>query len=166
MKFTGTGAIALTDYHAVKWVGKDKAGNALTITLPKAINLGNIDWTFAEKDDMVAQIVFTAVYSNTDAGSTSTEEPFEIEYAGTTAGASEIVMGAGVFYVDNTAVALTRGGGSFNVEREYREVNADGDRGPVEGRIVMDASRATLTMNTLQIMTRLADLYPAMQSTT
>lgn len=75
-------------------------------------------------------------------------------------------MGAGVFYVDNTAVALTRGGGSFNVEREYREVNADGDRGPVEGRIVMDASRATLTMNTLQIMTRLADLYPAMQSTT
>lgn len=160
-RFTGTGVIAPADYHAVKWVGKDKANNAVTITLAKAINLGNIDWTFAEKDDTVASITFTAVYSNTDATSATNAEAWEVSYDGTTSGASEIIMGAGIFYVDDVAVALTRGGGSFNVEREYREVNADGDRGAVEGRIVMEGSRATLTMNTLQILTRFADLYPS-----
>lgn len=165
-KYKGTGIVASTDFHSVKWVGKDKGGNAVTITMPKAINLGNIEWTFAEKDDVVAQVVFTGVYDNTDATATNTDEPFTIEVAGTTAGASEIVLGAGIFYIDNNAIALTRGGGSFTVEREYREINADGDRGAVEGRIVLDGSRPTLTMKTLQIMTKLVDLYPAMAITT
>lgn len=164
-KYKGTGIVASTDFHAVKWVGKDKGGNAVTITMPKAINLGNIEWTFAEKEDVVAQVVFTGVYDNTDATATSMDEPFTVEVAGTTPGASEIVLGAGIFYIDNTAIALTRGGGSFNVEREFREINADGDRGAVEGRIVMESSRPTLTMNTLQIMTKLVDLYPAMAIT-
>lgn len=159
----GTGAVALTDYHTVKWVGKDKANNPITITLPNAINMGNIEWAFKEKDDVVASITFTAVYENTDAISTSTEEPWTVEYAGEKSGAAEIIMGAGVFYVDETAVALTRGGGTFNVEREFREVNADGDRGPVKDRIVMESSRATISFEALQILTRLADFYPAIQ---
>lgn len=165
-KYQGTGAVTSADYHAVKWVGKDKGGNAVTITLPKAINMGNIDWTFAEKDDVVAAVTFTAVYSNTDATSSSTTEPWTVEIAGSTAGAAEVLMGAGIFYIDNTAVALTRGGGSFNVEREFREINADGDRGPVEGRIVMEGSRASLTLNTLQILTRVSELYPALSLVT
>lgn len=160
-KFSGTGRVTSADYHAVKWVGKDKANNAVTITFEKAINLGNIDWAFANKDDTVANITFTSVYTNTDATSATDDEAWEVEYNGTKSGADEIIMGAGIFYVDNVAVALTRGGGSFLVEREFREVGADGDRGPVEGRINMESSRATLTMNTLQILTRLADFYPS-----
>lgn len=70
-KYAGTGQLAAADYKSVKWVGQTKGGNAVTITMPKAVNLGNIDWAFAEKDDTVAQIVFTAVYENTDAASSS-----------------------------------------------------------------------------------------------
>jgi len=158
-KITGTGAITSADFKAVKWVGKTKDGKAVTVKLTDAINLGNIEWTFAEKDDVVAQVVFTACYDNTDSTATSTAEPWEVETSGQTAGAGEIMLGAGIFYVGDTAIALTRGGGSFNVEREMREINADGDRGPVKDRIVMEGSRATLTMNTLQILTRMADLY-------
>lgn len=158
-KITGTGAITSADFKAVKWVGKTKDGKAVTVKLTDAINLGNIEWAFAEKDDVVAQVVFTACYDNTDSTATSTAEPWEVETSGQTAGAGEIMLGAGIFYVGDTAIALTRGGGSFNVEREMREINADGDRGPVKDRIVMEGSRATLTMNTLQILTRMADLY-------
>lgn len=159
-KYKGTGVIGASDYKAVKWVGKTKGGNAVTIEMANAINLGNLDWTFAEKDDVVASVTFTGVYTNTNAASSSTDEPWTVEISGTaTAGASEIMLGAGVFYVGTTAVALTRGGGSFNVEREFREITADGDRGPVKDRIVMEGSRATLTMNTLQILTRMTDLY-------
>lgn len=158
-KFTGTGAIVSADFKAVKWVGKTKDGKAVTVKLSDAINLGNIDWTFAEKNDTVAQIVFTACYDNTDEAATSTVEPWEVETSGQTAGAGEIMLGAGIFYIGETAIALTRGGGQFTVEREFREINADGDRGPVKDRIVMETSRATLTMNTLQILTRMADLY-------
>lgn len=165
-KYQGTGVISAGDYKAVKWIGKDKGGRAVTIEFPKAINLGNIDWSFAEKDDTVAEIVFTAVYDNTDFTSTKTKEPWSIEVEGTTSGAAEIMLGAGVFYIDETAIALTRGGGKFSVEREFREISADGDRGPVEGRIIMDGSRATLTMNTLQILTRMTDLYTAVEAAT
>lgn len=160
-KYKGTGAVASEDFKAVKWVGKTKGGQAVTIELEKAINLGNLEWTFAEKDDVVAAIEMTAVYSNTDEMASDTTEPWTIELAdGITAGANEIMLGVGIFYVGGTAIALTRGGGSFVVEREFREINADGDRGPVEGRIEMVGSRAKLTMNTLQILTRLVDLYP------
>lgn len=159
----GTGIIASTDYKSVKWEGKTKSGNTISIEMPKAINLGNIDWAFAEKSDTVAQIVFTSVYSNTDAASTSNEEPWTITVdSDQQSGAAEIMLGAGIFYIGETPIALTRGGGQFTVTREYRRINADGDRGAVEGRIVMDASEATLTMNVLTILTKMSDLYPAM----
>ena len=163
-KYQGSGIITDADFKACKWIGKTKGGSAITIEFEKAINMGNINWAFADKDDTVAEIVMTAVYSNTDNAATDTKEPWTIDIAGEDSGAKEIMLGAGVFYIGDTAVALTRGGGSFTVEREFREISADGDRGPVEGRIVMDRSVATLTMNVLTILSRVADLYPAMES--
>lgn len=162
--YKGTGVVSSADYHAVKWTGLTKSGKAVTIEMPKAINMGNLDWTFAEKNDVVAQIVFEGVYTNTDTMANSTEEPYTITIEdGITSGANEIMLGAGVVSIDGVDVALTRGGSQFVVEREYREINADGDRGAVEGRIVMDASRPKLTLNTLQILTRLADLYAGLE---
>lgn len=163
-KYRGTGTITTADYKALKWRGKSKDGKAVVITLENAINLGDIDWTFAEKNDTVAQVVFTATYSNTDETASTTTEPWEVEIDGQASGAGEIMLGAGIFSIDDNDIALTRGGGSFKVAREFREINADGDRGPVKGRINMEGSRATLTLNTLQILTRLADLYVGVES--
>ncbi len=53
MKITGTGVVASGDFKEVKWVGLTKGGNAITIKLFNAINKGNIDWTIAEKNDIV-----------------------------------------------------------------------------------------------------------------
>lgn len=165
--YKGTGAVASADFKAVTWTGKTKDGSSVVITLKNAINMGNIEWTFAEKDDVVASVTFTACYDNTNEMASETEEPWSIAYtAGSAATASgEIILGAGVFSVGGTDIALTRGGGSFSVEREYRNINADGDRGPVKGRVVMEGSIATLTMNSLQILTRLGDLYSSISST-
>lgn len=160
-KYQGTGVIVDADFKTCKWFGKTKGGNAVTITLDKAINMGNINWAFAEKNDTVAEIVMTAVYSNTDNAAADTKEPWSIESTESKTGASEIMLGVGVFYIGDTPIALTRGGGSFAVEREFREINADGDRGPVEGRIELVKSVAKLTMNVLTILSRVADLYPA-----
>lgn len=161
-KYIGTGEVISADFKAVKWFGKTKGGEAVTIELSNAINMGNIDWTIAEKNDIVPSIEFQACYTNTDSASASTIEPWSIEMdSATAAGANEIILGAGVFYIGTTAVALTRGGGSFSVEREFREINADGDRGAVKGRVVMESSRAKLTMNVLTMLTRLTDIYAA-----
>ena len=157
---TGTGAVTAADFNDVKWVGLTKGGNAITITIKDAINMGNIDWTFAEKNDVVPQVVFTGAYDNTDQASSSTAENWTIEIDGSlTAGASEIILGAGKFYIGQTLIALTRGGGSFNAEREYRKINADGDRGTVKGRVVMEGSECTLTMNVLTMLTNIDKLY-------
>lgn len=77
-----------------------------------------------------------------------------------------IVLGEGVFAIGEADVGLTRGGGQFNVEREYRQVNADGDRGPVKGRIRLVQSVATLQMNNLEIMVDDLDkFFPATKVT-
>src|SRR5690606_9302981 len=81
--------------------------------------------------------------------------------------ATNIILGEGVFAINDTDVGLTRGGGQFTVEREYRQVEADGDYGPVKGRIYKARSTATLTMNLLEIVADdLSKLYPATQVTT
>lgn len=155
VKLTGSGAIASTDYHAVKWVGKTKGGQAVTIEMTKAICLSNPDWSFAEKDDTVATVEFSGAYQDSDLASGDRTEPWTIEYAdGTTAGATEIVLGVGKFYIDSNPVALTRGGGSFVVEREYREIKADEDPGIVEGRVVQEGGRPKLTLNALTWLTK------------
>lgn len=76
--------------------------------------------------------------------------------------AQNIILGDGVFSIGTTDIALTRGGGSFVVEREYREIDADGDFGPVKGRIRKIRSVAKLTLNALELLeTNLPKLYPS-----
>lgn len=162
--YIGNGNVVSADFKSVKWVGKTKDNVGVTIELSNAINMGNIDWTFAEKDDTVASVTFEACYTNSDSASASTVEPWSITFDNTvTPGSKEILLGAGVFYIGSTAIALTRGGGSFNVEREYREINADGDRGAVKDRVVMESSRAKLTMNLLTMLSRLSDIYTSVE---
>ena len=82
----GTGTVLTTDFKSVKWEGLTKAGKLCTITLANAINMGNISWAFAEKSDVVPQIVFTEVdaldvadrggFGSTAAVSTSTTSPW------------------------------------------------------------------------------------------
>lgn len=164
-KFTGTGVVADSDYKYVKWVGKTKGGQAVTIEIPVAICLSNPDWTFAEKDDVIPEIEFTAVYDDDNLKAGKRTEPWTISYAdGTAAGNGEILLGAGKFYVgtsssDADCVGLTRGGGNFVVEREYREINADDDPGPVKGRIVQEGGRPKLKLKTLQWLTKISTLY-------
>lgn len=166
----GTGKVASADFKVVKWTGKTKAGNACVITLKNALNMGNLDWTFAEKDDTVSTITFTACYDNTDdmvSDDTDLIEPWEIELTSSdTSEAGNILLGAGVVSIGGTDVALTRGGSHFTVEREFREINADGDRGPVKGRVVIDAARATLELNALQFLTNMTTLFAATETFT
>jgi hypothetical protein len=77
-----------------------------------------------------------------------------------------IVLGYGVFSIGAVDIGLTRGGGAFNVERDIREIIADGDYGPVKGRISLDREVATLTVNALQLLpANLPKLYPATTNT-
>lgn len=163
---TGNGGnIATTDFHVLTWTGKTKGGNACKITLTDAINKGNIDWALAEKNEVVPALEFEACYSNADEQANETTAcPWEIELDGEiTPGAKEILLGLGVFAIDGKDVALVRGGGSFKVEREFRDIVADGDKGSVKDRIVIDAERAKLSMNVLTILASITAMYPAMK---
>jgi len=62
----------------------------------------------------------------------------------------KILLGSGVVTVGATPIGLTRGGSVFRVEREIREVAADGDYGPVKGRILIDREVAKFTVNALE----------------
>lgn len=75
---------------------------------------------------------------------------------------SDIILGEGVFAIGGVNVGLTRGGGQFTVEREYRVIEADGDFGNVKGRIRKTKSMAKLVVNALELLPdNLAKLYPA-----
>lgn len=166
---TGNGGnIASDDFHVLTWTGKTKGGNACKITLTDAINKGNVDWTLADKGEVVPNLAFEACYSNADAqADETTAAPWMIEIDGETAtGAKEILLGLGVFAIDDEDVALVRGGGQFTVEREFRDITADGDKGSVKDRIVIDAERAKLTMNVLTMLTSIKTMYPALNETT
>lgn len=81
--------------------------------------------------------------------------------------AEKILLGYGVVSVGTTPIGLTRGGSAFIVEREYRHIEADGDRGIVKGRTVIDTENAKLTVNALELFTA-ADMkkyYPGMKIT-
>lgn len=162
---TGNGGIiAATDFHEITWTGKTKGGKPCKITLNDAINKGNIEWTLAEKNEVVPAIEFEACYNNTDKqADETTTSPWKIEIDGSeTSGANEILLGLGVFAIDGNDVALVRGGGSFKVEREFRDIAADGDKGSVKDRVVLDAERAKLSMNVLTMLTSLKTMYPAL----
>lgn len=164
-KVIGKGEITDADYKDVKWVGKTKAGKSVQIKISNAINLGNTEFTYAEKDDIVSEAVFTACYTDEQLESGDRTEPWEITYVDGTTPAGNIILGAGKLYIGETPIALSRGGGKFSREMEAREINADGDPGPVKGRITIDAVRATLSINALQIINRMTDLYTAMAET-
>ena len=160
--YIGTGEVTSADFKEVTWTGKTKSGKPVIITLHNAMNMSNIDLTMADKDDVVPSVEFQACYDNTNHAATSTIEPWEIETDdATTAGADEILLDAGVFAIDGTDIGLTRGGGKFVVERNYREIEADGDRGAVKDRVVLTGSRAKLTLNTLTWLTKITSIYPA-----
>lgn len=162
---TGNGGnIAATDFHVVTWTGKTKGGKPCKITLEDAINKGNLEWTLAEKNEVVPAIEFEACYNNTDKqADETTTSPWKIEIDDSeTPGASEILLGLGVFAIDGKDVALVRGGGSFKIEREFRDIAADGDKGSVKDRISLDTERAKLSMNVLTMLTSLKTMYPAL----
>jgi hypothetical protein len=86
--------------------------------------------------------------------------------------ATNILLGYGVIeaYISGvwTGIGLTRGGSAFVVEREFRDIEADGDRGPIEGRVVIDREIARLTINHLEAFdsTMLAKYYPGLSLAT
>lgn len=76
--------------------------------------------------------------------------------------ANDILLGEGVITIDGTAVGLTRGGSQFVVEREYRIIEADGDYGPVKGRIRKIRSVPKLTINALELSKgNMVNFFPA-----
>lgn len=73
-----------------------------------------------------------------------------------------ILLGEGVFSIGGVDIGLTRGGGQLTIEREYKEVEADGDYGPVKGRVRKIRSIAKLVLNALELIpANLPKLYPA-----
>ena len=75
----------------------------------------------------------------------------------------KILLGHGVFKINGTPVGLTRGGGQFIVEREIRNIEADGDMGPVKERITIDKSVPKLTVNALEVISdNLPKMYAGM----
>lgn len=170
--YTGAAQVQDTDFRYVKWVGRTKGGKAVQIEMEKAFCRSNIDWKFEDKNDTTAELEFEGAYTDSDlAKDTPITEPWKLTVDGVTEGPDEIILGSGKFYVGKDsatakAVALTRGGGSFVVEREYREINADGDPGLVAGRIVKEAARPKLKLIALQWLTKVSDLYPCVTTVT
>ena len=81
--------------------------------------------------------------------------------------AKRILLGYGVFSIGDTKIGLTRGGGQFTIEKEIRQIEADGDRGYIKGRIIQDKSTPKLVMNSLEVITEnLTKMYPALKETT
>lgn len=63
-----------------------------------------------------------------------------------------IILGHGIFSIAGIDIGATKGGGQFTVEREFKEIEADGDKGPVKGRISKDKSIPKLTVNALEVI--------------
>ncbi|MGU8337158.1 hypothetical protein ACV3KT_03930 [Clostridium perfringens] len=83
-----------------------------------------------------------------------------------TAKPQNILLGYGVFYIGSTPIGLTRGGGQFTIEKEIRNIEADGDRGPVKDRIVQDKATPKLTINTLEVISEnISKLYAGIKYT-
>lgn len=169
--YTGAGYVQDSDFRFVKWVGKTKGGKPVEIVLEKAFCNSNPEWTFEEKNDTTAQVVFEGAYDDAKLAADDRTEPWKLTMDGVTAGNGEIVLGVGKFYIGTSAddaeyVGLTRGGGSFVVEREFREINADGDPGLVAGRVEKETARPKLTLNALQWLTKVDKLYSCVQVVT
>lgn len=169
--YTGAGRVSAADFRYVKWVGRTKGGKPVQIELEKAFCRSNPDWKFEEKNDTVAAIEFEGAYDDEKLAAGDRTEPWKLTVDGVEAGNAEIVLGVGKFYLGTTKedavhVGLTRGGGSFIVEREFREINADEDPGLVADRIEKEMARPKLTLNALQWLTKVDKLYTCIQKVT
>jgi hypothetical protein len=79
---------------------------------------------------------------------------------------NNILLGDGVFALNGSDIALTRGGGQLTIKRDLRQIEADGDFGPVKGRIRKVKSVCTLKLNLLEIIpTDMDDYYPGLTVT-
>lgn len=167
--YTGRGDVTAADTRYVKWEGTTKGGLPISIELEKAFCRSNPDWTFEEKNDTVPEVEFEAMYNDDDLAQGDRTEPWTLTLPeGLTAGHGEILLGVGRFSIGKTkadakSVGLTRGGGSFVVEREYREINADDDPGLVEDRVVKTSGRPKLKLNALQWLSKVSDLYACVE---
>lgn len=163
--YTGAGQVLDTDVRYVKWVGKTKGGLPVQIELERAFCRSNPEWTFEEKNETTPALEFEGLYNDAKLAAGDRTEPWKLTLPeGLTAGNAEILLGVGKFYIGTKAedaelVGLTRGGGSFIVEREFRDINADDDPGSVEGRISKDSGRPKLTLNALQWLSKVSKLY-------
>lgn len=169
--YTGAGHVSAADFRYVKWVGRTKGGEPIQIELEKAFCRSNPDWKFEEKNDTVAAVEFEGAYDDVKLAAGDRTEPWKLTVDGVEAGNSEIVLGVGKFYIGTSAadaeyVGLTRGGGSFIVEREFREINADEDPGLVADRIEKEMARPKLTLNALQWLTKVSTLYSCVTTVT
>lgn len=163
--YTGAGQVLDADVRYVKWVGRTKGGKAVQIELERAFCRSNPEWTFEEKNETTPALEFEGLYTDEALAKDDRTEPWKLTLPdGLTAGNAEILLGVGKFYIGTSAedaelVGLTRGGGSFIVEREYRDINADDDPGSVQGRISKDTGRPKLTLNALQWLSKVSKLY-------
>lgn len=71
-----------------------------------------------------------------------------------------ILLGKGVYKIDDQLIGLTRDGGLFTLEYVYRNIEADGDRGPVKGRISKDRAVPKLEINHLELLTSFENKHP------
>ena len=58
--FTGKVEIGATDYKRVRFTGRTDGGNVVQVTLDNAINMAPLAWEFLDKNEVVAELVFTA----------------------------------------------------------------------------------------------------------
>lgn len=66
-----------------------------------------------------------------------------------------------------TLIGPTRGGGNFKVERTYRNIEHDGQKGDTQGLVSIDDENATLTLKTLNAsLDTFADKLPGAKITT
>lgn len=170
--YTGAGQVSAADVRYVKWVGRTKGGAAIQIELEKAICRSNPDWKFEEKNETTVEVEFEGLYTDANLEKDDRTEPWKLTVPdGVTAGNGEIVLGVGKFFIgtnaeDAVAVGLTRGGGSFVVEREFRDIAADDDPGSVEDRILKDTGRPKLKLVALQWLTKTPQLYACVNTVT
>ena len=170
--YTGAGNVTDADVRYVRWDGVTKGGKPISIEMEEAFCRSNPDWTFEEKNDTTAEVEFEGMYDDEKLAAGDRTEPWKLDLPdGLTAGNGEILLGVGRFTIGKTkadakAVGLTRGGGSFIVEREYREINADDDPGLVKGRVDKTSGRPKLKLTALQWLTKVPDLYACVTTAT
>lgn len=169
--YTGAGRVTADDFRYLKWVGRTKGGKPAQIELENAFCRSNPDWKFEEKNDTTAEVEFEGAYTDENLAKDDRTEPWKLTVDGVEAGNSEIILGVGKFYlgtskVDAQYVGLTRGGGSFIVEREFREINADEDPGLVKDRIEKEMARPKLKLVALQWLTKVDKLYNCITTVT